>query len=194
MPETQAGVLETPDEVLVELAREGDGPAREELFRRHFGAAYRVARRQLGNEQDARDAVQDGFLKAVRHLDRFNGRSGFRTWLFRIVQNAALDAGRKKRRRPALRLDDAQPGGTEGAVETDPAAGLHRQDLRGILDAALNRLSPTTRATFVLFAEANMSYEEIAECQEIPIGTVMSRLHYARQKLQSYLQGAKIES
>ena len=187
MPESQTGVMETPDETLVDLAREGDRPAREELFRRHFGVAYRVAMRLLGHEQDALDAVQEGFLKAVQHLDAFDGRSGFRTWLLRIVTNAALDAGRKRRRRPTLRLEDGPEVALEPAVGDDPAAGLHRQDLRRALDAALDRLSPATRSTFVLFAEAELSYKEIAACQGIALGTVMSRLHYARQKLQSYL-------
>jgi len=96
MPEAPNGEL-TPDETLVQRSRRGDGVAREELFRRHFGVAYRVAYRLLGHEQDARDAVQDGFLKAVTHLDDFNGRSEFRTWLMVIVNNAAsmraADAG-----------------------------------------------------------------------------------------------------
>jgi RNA polymerase sigma-70 factor (ECF subfamily) len=191
MPETQIGVLVTPDETLVDLARKGDRPAREELFRRHYGVACRVAQRLLGHEEDARDAVQEGFIKAVRHLDHFDGRSGFRTWLLRIVTNAALDAGRKRRRRASLRLDDGPSNGTDAAVDDDPARGLHRQDLRRALDAALNRLSPATRSTFVLFAEAELSYKEIAACQDVPVGTVMSRLHYARQKLQAYLDGVE---
>ena len=189
MAEAPASVVTAPDETLVELARTGDRPAREELFRRHFEVAYRVAYRLLGNEQDALDAVQDGLLKAVRHLEDFDGRSGFRTWLLRIVTNAALDAGRRRRRRPTLRLADLEGDDAEAAVQDDPARNLRRDDLRRILHAALDRLSPTTRTTFVLFAEGGLSYKEIADCQNLPIGTVMSRLHYARQKLQSYLEG-----
>src|SRR4051812_8608725 len=189
MAEAPAGVVTAPDETLVDLARKGDRPAREELFRRHFEVAHRVAYRLLGNEQDALDAVQDGFLKAVRHLEGFDGRSGFRTWLLRIVTNAALDAGRRRRRRPARPLDDADGGPTEPAVADDPSRGLHRDDLRRALDAALDRLSPTLRSTFVLHAEGGLSYQEVADCQGVPIGTVMSRIHYARQKLQSMLEG-----
>jgi RNA polymerase sigma-70 factor (ECF subfamily) len=189
MPDAAAGVLATPDESLVELARGGDLPAREELFRRHFGIAQRVAHRLLGHEQDAMDAVQDGFLKAVRHLEDFDGRSGFRTWLLRIVTNAALDAGRKRKRRPALQLDDVLVEPAALDPDDDPARGLHREDLRRALDTALDRLSPATRSTFILFAEAELSYKDIAACQDVPVGTVMSRLHYARQKLMSYLDG-----
>jgi RNA polymerase sigma-70 factor (ECF subfamily) len=193
MPESDAGVLAAPDDVMLGLARQGDPAAREEIFRRHFGIAYRVAHRLLGHEQDALDAVQDGFLKALVHLEDFDGRSGFRTWLLRIVTNAALDLGRKRRRRSTVSLDEN--GDSSARIELageaeDPAGGLYREDVRRVIDAALERLSPSTRSTFVLFAEAELSYKEIADCQGVPIGTVMSRLHYARQKLQGFLEGA----
>ncbi|MEJ7640354.1 MAG: RNA polymerase sigma factor [Singulisphaera sp.] len=188
MPEAPTGDS-TPDETLVALAREGDRPAREELFRRHWGVAYRVAYRLLGHEHDAHDAVQEGLLKANVHLDDFDGRSGFRTWLLKIVTNAALDSGRKRKRRPTLGLGDGEGNGPEPAHEEDPAHGLLRKDLRRALEVALNRLTPATRTTFVLFAEAGLSYKEISDALDVPIGTVMSRLHYARHKLQSYLEG-----
>ncbi|WP_169978015.1 RNA polymerase sigma factor [Tautonia rosea] len=199
MPDPHSGVVEAPDEALVELARAGDADAREELFRRGREIAFRVAFRLLGNAEDAMDAVQDGFIKAFRNLDAFDGRSAFRTWLLRIVTNAAHDLGRRKRRRPALRLADLDtdsggsgpPGSSvaEPSIEDDPSQGLHRDDLRRALDEALARLSPTIRETFVLFAEAELSYKEIADAQGVPIGTVMSRLYYARQKLQAILEG-----
>jgi RNA polymerase sigma-70 factor (ECF subfamily) len=149
--------------------------------------AHRVAYRLLGHEQDALDAVQDGFLKAALHLNDFDGRSGFRTWLLRIVTNAALDSGRKRKRRTTLRLEDGIDDSAGAVTLDDPTRGLHAEDLRAALNAALARLSTDTRATFVLFAEAGLSYKEIAEAQELPVGTVMSRLHYARHKLQEYL-------
>ena len=188
MPEAPADTI-APDEVLVGLARGGDRPALEELFRRHAGVAYRVAYRLLGHEHDARDAVQDGLFKAMTHLDAFDGRSGFRTWLLRIITNAALDLGRRRRRRPTLGLGDPDLAGIEPSVDDDPALGLRRKDLGRALEAALDRLSPENRAAFVLFAEAGCSYKEIASIQNKPIGTIMSRLHYARQKLQSHLDG-----
>lgn len=191
MPEAQTGVPAAPDETLVGLARAGNAPAREELFRRHQGIAKRVAQRHLGNEQDALDAVQDAFIKALVHLGNFDGRSGFRTWLLRIVTNASLDAGRKRRRRKILTLDDGENGVIEAAVEDDPSSGLNREDLRRTLHAALDTLSDAIRSTFILRAEAGLSYEEIAACQGVPIGTVMSRLYYARQKLQAYLEGTE---
>jgi RNA polymerase sigma-70 factor (ECF subfamily) len=192
MPEAPTCV-QTPDETLVHRTREGDRRAREELFQRHWGVAYRVAYRLLGHEQDALDAVQEAFLKAVTHLDDFDGRSEFRFWLLRIVNNAALDAGRRRGRRSTLSLGDGNTPGAEPSCEDDPAIGLHRQDLRRKLDAALNRLSPPLRTTFVLFAEAGLSYKEIAAVLEIPQGTVMSRIYEARQKLQAMLERERIE-
>jgi len=192
MPEAPTGVL-MPDETLVHRTREGDGFAREELFRRHWPVAYRVAFRLLGNEQDALDAVQEALLKAITHLDDFDGRSGFRTWLLRIVTNAALDLGRRRGRRSTQPLSDGESPGAEPACEDDPAHGLYRQDLRRILDAALDRLSPAVRTAFVLFAEAGLSYKEIAAVQEIPLGTVMSRISGARKKLQDLIDLDRIE-
>jgi RNA polymerase sigma-70 factor (ECF subfamily) len=199
MPDLQTGALATPDEDLVAQARGGNSPAREELFRRHFEIAYRVAYRLLGHEQDALDALQDGFLKAVLHLGEFDGRSGFRTWLLRVVTNASLDLGRRRRRRLSVSLDqyeaeEAGRNGPNGATgPNDPSAGLVRDDLRAMLNAALEQLSPNIRTTFVLFAEAELSYKEIADCQNVPIGTVMSRIHYARQKLQGRMRELEAE-
>ena len=187
MPE--AVIAEPPtDEALVSLARGGDRPAAEALFRRHWGVAFGVASRLLGREQDAQDATQEAMIKALGHLDDFDGRSGFRTWLLRIVTNAAFDAGRRRRRRPTVALDGAgaEP---EPAAAVDPALGLRRQDLRRALDVALARISPKQREAFVLFAEGGLSYAEIAQVQDVPIGTIMSRVHAARGKLQSYLEG-----
>jgi RNA polymerase sigma-70 factor (ECF subfamily) len=134
-------------------------------------------------------------LKAITHLDDFDGRSEFRTWLLRIVNNAALDAGRRRGRRTtlALALGDGETQGVEPSCEDDPAGGLHRQDLRRLLNAALDRLSPALRTAFVLFAEAGLSYKEIAAIQEIPLGTVMSRISAARQKLQAALDLDRLE-
>ena len=187
MPEV-AGDVDTTDELLVNLARNGDRAAREELCRRHVGVSYRVAYRLLGHEEDAHDAVQDGLIKAMLHLDDFDGRSGFRTWLIRIMTNAALDAGRKRKRRPSVAMSSVDLSGREPSIEEDPALRLRQADLRQAIDAGLATLKPAIRATFVMFAEAGLSYGEIASAQGVPIGTVMSRIHYARQKLQAHLQ------
>lgn len=185
--------VETPDEILVKRARERDPAACEELFERYRRDAYRVAYRLLGHEQDALDVVQESLIKAFSGLEEFDGRSGFRYWFLRIVNNTALDWGRRRKRRHTHAL--SEPGATFGepAMDDDPASSLHRQDLRQALSAGLNQLSPKIRSTFVLFAELRLSYKEIAETQKIPIGTVMSRINAAREKLQRVLDWNKLK-
>jgi RNA polymerase sigma-70 factor (ECF subfamily) len=178
------------DECLLARLADGERAALEELFRRHRLMAYRVAHRLLGNEADALDAVQEGFIKALTHLDSFQGRSSFKTWLLRVVSNAALDFGRQRGRRETLSLDAPSPRDREKThplALDDPAVGLERADLRRLLDEALASLPEAQRRTFVLHAEAELSYREVAEVLGISIGTVMSRLYYARQKLRAYL-------
>jgi RNA polymerase sigma-70 factor, ECF subfamily len=183
---------QTPDEQLLRRARAGEGSAYEELFQRYRSDAYRYAYRLLGNEQDALDVVQEALLKAFSALRDFDGRSGFRTWLLRIVTNAALDWGRRRKRRPSGAGGEFQPVGFAATSDDDPARRLHRDDLRRALDRALGHLTPTIRTTFVLFAELGLSYKEIAETQRVPIGTVMSRIHAAREKLQATLDWDKL--
>src|SRR5205085_9211397 len=98
------------DELLLNRFSAGDRTALDELFQRYRQPAYRVAFRLLGNEADALDAVQEGFIKALTHLHGFQGRSSFKTWLLRVVSNAALDLGRQRGRREALSLEAAQAG------------------------------------------------------------------------------------
>jgi RNA polymerase sigma-70 factor (ECF subfamily) len=176
------------DELLGRFAA-GERAALEELFRRYRQPAYRVAYRLLGNEADALDAVQEGFVKALTHLAGFQGRSSFKTWLLRVVSNAALDLGRQRGRRETVSLD-GRPGEAAHAqllTLDETGLGLDRADLRSLLDQALTLLSPVQRQTFVLYAEAGLSYREVAEVMATSIGTVMSRLYYARQKLRAFL-------
>jgi len=184
--------VQTPDEALVARARVGDNSAREELFQRHRADSYRVAYRLLGHEQDALDVVQESMLKAFSALGDFDGRSGFRTWLLRIVTNTALDWGRRRKRTPSGRGGDRDESRLEPTTSDDPARRLHQQDLRLALDQALDGLTPTIRTTFVMFAELGLSYKEIAATQDVPIGTVMSRIHAAREKLQAALDWDKL--
>jgi RNA polymerase sigma-70 factor (ECF subfamily) len=178
------------DDQLLACYAAGHREALDELFRRYRQPAYRVAYRLLGNEADALDAVQEGFVKALTHLHGFQGRSSFKTWLLRVVSNAALDLGRQRGRRETMSLDaqhvgDALPVGL--LVHDRAGQGLERADLRSQLDRALAHLSEVQRQTFVLYADGELSYREIAQVMETSIGTVMSRLFYARQKLRNYL-------
>jgi RNA polymerase sigma-70 factor, ECF subfamily len=182
---------ELSDDQLLERFARGDRSALEKLFVRYRGLAYRVAHRLLDNEADALDAVQEAFVKVLTHLHGFEGRSSFKTWLLRVVSNAALDGGRQRRRRETRSLeavDSYQRDRSEPAAMDDPAQGLYRADLRAALNQALGQLSKAQRQTFVLHAEAELSYREVADVLGISMGTVMSRLYYARQKLRIFLE------
>jgi RNA polymerase sigma-70 factor (ECF subfamily) len=177
------------DEQLLACFAKGRREALDELFQRYRVPAYRVAHRLLGHEADALDAVQDGFVKALTHLESFRGQSSFKTWLLRVVSNAALDLGRQRGRHETVSLPGgaAEDDGRGPAVPDEPGRRLERADLRHLLDAALATLPEAQRRTFVLHADAGMSYREVAEALGISIGTVMSRLYYARQKLRAFL-------
>ena len=189
-PDASPAGRQQSDEQLLARHSAGDRLALEDLFRRYRQPAFRVAHRLLGNEADALDAVQEGFVKVLTHLTDFQGRSSFKTWLLRVVSNAALDLGRQRGRRSA-----AEPTSGDGRADAevgplvwdDPTLGLERSDLRKLIDAGLARLPDAQRQTFVLHVDADLSYREIAEAMGISIGTVMSRLYYARQKLRAYL-------
>lgn len=181
------------DEALLKKAITGERASLDELFRRYRSVAYRVAHRLLGNEADALDAVQDAFIKVLVHLPSFQGRSSFKTWFLRVVSNAALDLGRQRSRRETLSLDGMGSKFREECeplLHPDPARELERLDLRGKLHDALAQLPQAQRQTFVLHAEAELSYREVAESLGISIGTVMSRLYYARQRLRVLLEPA----
>ena len=183
--------LVVSDEILLTQAVAGEREALEELFRRYRLVAYRVAHRLLGNEADALDAVQEAFVKALVHLPSFQGRSSFKTWMLRVVSNAALDLGRQRGRRETLSMDglgQKHREECEPQIHAEPTRELERQDLRHQLQEALAQLPVAQRQTFVLHAEAELSYREVAETLGISIGTVMSRLYYARQRLRVLLE------
>ena len=190
------------DVEIVQRAREGDHEAFRILVERYQGRAYRLALRVLRDEEQARDAVQDAFLKAYGSLDRFQGRSGFYTWLYRIVMNQCLDRKRRDKSDRELEWDEVTAaravqapaaGGGEGeGAGPAPDAAAERGELRQILAKAIAELPEDARRTIELREIDGLSYREIAEALGIPKGTVMSRLHYARRSLQESLRAAGI--
>jgi len=189
MPVVSAPLAAPPDAALLDRFARGDKSALDDLFRRYRAVAYRVAYRLLGCEADALDAVQDGFINALTHLDRFRRHSSFKTWLLRIVSNAAFDLGRRRKREGWN--DHPEPVSGTGRVDFDdhppPDSDLQRADLRRVIEAALARLPTVQRQTFVLHVDGELSYREVADALGVSIGTVMSRLFYARQKLKTLL-------
>ena len=183
----------------VARARDGDHAAFRELVERYQGRALGLALRVLRDEEMARDVVQDAFLKAYGSLDRFEGRSSFYTWLYRIVMNLCLDRRRRGRTRREVEWNDALEA--EEAVGApalaDPGAApdeaLDRSQLRALRARALAELPDDARRTIELREIDGLSYQEIAQALGIPKGTVMSRLHYARRRLQTALRSAGVE-
>ena len=192
------GELTTPgddDAVWVAKARRGDADAFGELVTRHRRRAYQVAMGMLGHPETAMDLTQEAFLRAYQSLDRFRGEAAFFTWLRRIVTNVCLDHLRKaEHRTPTTSYDEALGGdedpdavGLAGTLEA-PDTGVRRKELGAAIEAAMKTLTPEQRAAVVLREVEGLSYEEIAKVLECATGTVMSRLHYARKRLQALLR------
>jgi RNA polymerase sigma-70 factor (ECF subfamily) len=171
------------------------------LVERYQGRLYRMALRVLRDEEAARDAVQEGFLKAYASLARFEERSSFYTWLYRLVMNQCIDMRRRERadRRVAWREGDPIEEGmlepAEGAqlpAASAPLDEVARKELREHVARAVDALPEAARTTLLLREVDGLSYAEIAEAQGIPQGTVMSRLHYARRRVQQAMRAAGV--
>ena len=169
------------DAALVAAAQGGDRNALDQLLRRHYDRILAVCRRVAGTTRDADDACQEAMIKIVRNLPRFDGRSSFGTWAYRIATNASLDELRKRNRRPGLTLVD-EDGPSE---PVDPAAARRVEHVtdRLVLDAALAELPDEIRAAVVLRDVANLDSAEIATALDVPIGTVKSRISRGRSAL-----------
>lgn len=191
------------DRDAVARAREGDQEAFRVLVERYQGRAHRLALRVLRDEEQARDAVQDAFLKVHSNLGRFENRSSFYTWLYRLVMNVCLDA--KRRDRSSRFVDTPELGDLERVAtheampaseqhfrvhEEAPDDALDRSQLRDAVARAITALPDAARETLILREVEGLSYSEIAEALDIPKGTVMSRLHYARRRVQEILREA----
>ena len=175
------------DDEWVIRARAGDAAAYDVLVGRHSGRLYAMIRNLVHNDADAWDLSQEAFIKAWQALPRFEGKSSFSTWLFRIARNVVLDWARRRRPETAAGWGDGE-GVVEGEDPADaPDEALRREELRGKIEAALAKLSPEHRQVVVWKDVHGMAYKDIAVAAGCSIGTVMSRLHYARQKLQTLL-------
>jgi len=177
-----AAVDRRDDATLVAAAQAGDRAALDALLRRHYDKVHAVCRRIAGSSRDADDAAQEAMISIVRALDRFDGRSAFSTWIYRIATNAALDELRRRNRRPALhavRDDESTP------EIVDPDAERRYQSVadRQAIDAALAGLPEDFRTAVVLRDVADLDYAEIAEVLQIPVGTVKSRIARGRGQL-----------
>ncbi len=197
---------------MLDAARGGDRRALEILLVGHYDRVHALCRRMLGNDADAVDAAQDALLSAVRSISRFDGRSSFGTWLYRIATNACLDELRRRRRRPLVGLpgevdddwDRAGRAGTgpvgarsgrRGGGGFQPAFGGTGRDPADEatdsvdVDAALRILATDHRAALVLRDVCDLTYDEIALILDVPIGTVRSRIARGRAALADLMTG-----
>lgn len=186
------------DEVLVKAAQQGDMAAFEELVARHRDKIYARAFSMLRNEEDAVDLSQEAWVKGWQRLHQFQGDSSFATWMTRIVINLCLDQLRKQKRVKSESIDkmDEETGGVERqmpVINPNPTEGLERTELRQRIDKALAQLSYEHRTVLILHEFEELEYKLIAKKMGCSIGTVMSRLFYARRRMAALLAGLKRE-
>jgi len=187
------------DKALVRAAQQGDMEAFEELVARHRDKIYARAYSMMRNEEEATDLSQEAWVKGWQRLSQFQGDSSFGTWMTRIVINLCLDQLRKQKRHRTESMEELseESGGVERqmpAVVVNPTAGLERAELRQRIDRALGQLSYEHRTVLVLHEFEELEYKEIAKVMECSIGTVMSRLFYARRKMAALLTDLKKEN
>jgi RNA polymerase sigma-70 factor (ECF subfamily) len=184
------------DWAIVQRVQGGDVAAFDQLILKYRERVYAVVYNMTSNREDTADLVQDAFIKAFQSINRFGGQSSFFTWLYRIAVNSALTHLRKNKLRTFFSLErvdeNDRPSAEVVAALTDGANGADREtfvkELQEKLNEAMQKLSIKHRTVVSLFEIDGLSHQEIAEIMGCSVGTVRSRLHYAKQLLQSELQ------
>ncbi|HAF04030.1 MAG TPA: RNA polymerase subunit sigma [Spartobacteria bacterium] len=196
--ETEATLaqVDVSDMELVKRCQAGQTEAFDELVSRYRTRVFAMIYNMVHNEQDAWDLAQESFVKAWKSIKRFRRHSSFYTWVYRIVMNVTIDWLRKKQIKGAgaefddsIQLKDIDPASrTVPKAEPLPHERMEQREIRAKIDHALGQLSPEHRAVILMKETEDMQYHEIAETLGCSIGTVMSRLFYARKKLQNLLR------
>ncbi len=184
-----------PDLDLITACQAGDTAAFETLVSRHRGKVFAMVQNMIKNEADAWDLSQEVFIKVWKALPRFEARAQFSTWLYRITHNVVYDWLRKRKIDSVGELDDNllhQGNIAAGAITTPkgsarPDDAMNNRELGERIRAAMDTLSPEHRETILLREVQGYDYKEIAASMDCSLGTVMSRLYYARKKLQQLL-------
>jgi RNA polymerase sigma-70 factor (ECF subfamily) len=182
------------DAALIARCQRADVAAFNEIVARYKGKIYSYILRMTGNAEDAEDLTQEVFVKMYTSIHSFRAEASLSTWLFRIAGNLCVDAFRRKKIRPtALSLDaglgeDENEGLEVCDNELAPERLLHRKELAGRIEAAIASLPPKLRSAIVLHDVEGMSYEEISAVENIPLGTVKSRIFNGRVALRESLR------
>ena len=186
---------EPPDDDIVRRVLSGREDLFETLVRRYQGRVLGHVARMVGNRDDALDLTQEIFIKVFQALDRYNAQYKFSTWLFRIAGNAAIDHLRKRRPR-TIPLETSDPEGRPAmssleyrSQDLDPYAELRNVQRGEAISRAIDALPPEFRELITLRHFAGLSYEEIAEVKQMPLGTVKNKLFRARAVLKERLSG-----
>ncbi len=181
---------------LVKQCQAGNTDAFDQLVTRYRTRVFSMIYNMVHNEQDAWDLAQDSFVKAWKSIPRFRGRSSFYTWIYRIVTNVTIDWLRKKQVKgsgaefdDSIALKAVDPASrTVPKADALPYERMEQSEIRARIDESIAQLSPEHRAVILMKEVEGLQYHEIAEALGCSIGTVMSRLFYARKKLQNLLR------
>lgn len=184
--------LPVPDEELVRRVQAGNGEAFEELVRRYERKVYNIAYRLMGNERDASEVLQDAFLRAYRFLPKFQFKSSFFTWLYRIATNVSLTKLRKREKVQLVSIDEPGTGDGDMPLEIpdyryNPEKMMKQRELREALQKAVDNLPPDYRSVVVLRDLEGLSNEEVSKVLNLSVAAVKSRLHRGRLELRKVL-------
>ncbi len=184
---------EIPEKDLVARARRGDMPAYDALVRRYQERIYATVYHMTSNHEDANDLTQESFIKAFQALKSFKGGSSFYTWIYRIAVNKTINFLKQRKNHASMSLNDLDfnaehdPDLVALISDNTPRRNLGLSELAEKLNGAMQKLSEHHRLVVTLHDVQGLSHEEIAAIMECNVGTVRSRLFYARQQLQAYL-------
>jgi len=173
---------------LISRCQQGDQEALKEIFNQYHQKVYRIAYGVVRQREEALDIVQEVFIKLFRSIRQFQGKSRFYTYLYRMTMNTAIDHTRKMKKVPSFSMDEEEGFQLSDDAERRPDRILDHKELEEKVKWAMDQLSPDQKAALIFREVEGLSYQEIAEATGSSIGTVMSRLHYGRKKVQELLK------